>query len=175
MADVATATTTFELTSSPHVRAEDSVSTLMWRVNLALLPAGLAALYFYGPWVLWVVGLSVGTCMLAEAAALRLRGRAITLSDGSAVVAGLLLAYNLPPHAPWYLPVAGGLVTMLIAKHAFGGLGQNIFNPALAEGVSYAILLMNCCVPLIDRYLKPRPFGTRQGTARRASEKGGPA
>lgn len=127
-----TASPALELAGSPHLAAEETVSRLMWRVNAALMPVLAASVYFYGLQVLWVVALTVGACCLAEVAALRLRGRAVTLSDGSAVVAGLLLAYNLPPNSPWYLPVVGGLFTMLIAKHAFGGLGQNIFNPALA-------------------------------------------
>jgi H+/Na+-translocating ferredoxin:NAD+ oxidoreductase subunit D len=131
MAEIA-APAALKISSSPHIAMEESVAQIMWRVNLALLPAALAGIYFYGLGALLVIALSVGACLAGEAACLKLRGREIALSDGSAVVAGLLLAFNLPPNAPWYLPVVGGLFTIVVAKHAFGGLGQNIFNPALA-------------------------------------------
>ena len=116
----------------------------MWRVAAVLLPAGVWGVYVFGPAALWVIALSVGTAVLTEALCQRVRGAPITLRDGSAVVTGLLLAYVLPSHGvvvdesgarltllPAYVPIVGAFVAIAIAKHAFGGLGHNIWNPAL--------------------------------------------
>jgi len=125
---------------SPHIASTESTSRIMWQVVAALIPAGIWAVIQFGPGVLWVVGLCVVTCVACEAIIQKLRGRPVTVHDGSAVVTGLLLAYVLPAQVvvegevrlmPWFVPVVGSIVAIAVAKQAFGGLGNNIWNPAL--------------------------------------------
>lgn len=117
----------------------------MWSVVAALAPAGAWSVYIFGPAALYVMLLSVGACVVTEAICQIIRGRNISLQDGSAVVTGLLLAYTLPSHSvilkdgqatlqllKWQVPVIGAVIAIGIAKQAFGGLGFNIWNPALA-------------------------------------------
>jgi Na+-translocating ferredoxin:NAD+ oxidoreductase subunit D len=127
------------LRSSPHAQSTESVSKVMWTVVLALAPAVLAALWFFGLKALVVILLCVVGCLAFEYIGLRLRmdhSKAMRfVFDGSAVVTGVLLALNLPASSPWWLVLVGSLVAMLLGKHVFGGLGQNIFNPALVARV----------------------------------------
>jgi electron transport complex protein RnfD len=130
---------------SPHIRERESTARIMWTVVAALVPAGAWSYHLFGPAVLYVILLSVGTCVITEWVCQRLRDRPVTIADGSAVVTGLLLAYILPSHSvnmadgqvtlsllKWQAPVIGGIVAIAITKHCFGGLGFNIWNPALA-------------------------------------------
>jgi len=119
----------------PHLHNKESVSKIMWLVAAGLLPAGIAGVFIFGLAALWVIILSVVSALAAEALLQALTGRKVTILDGSAFITGLLLAYNLPPQVPWWLPVIGAAFSIAIAKQAFGGLGQNIFNPALAGRV----------------------------------------
>ncbi len=119
------------VSAPPHLKTREDTAAIMWRVCLALVPAFAVGFYAFGWYALFVTALAVGACLATEAACQRLRSRPVTLYDGSAVVSGLLLAAVLPPNVPWYLPVAGGVFAMAVAKHAFGGLGTNIWNPAL--------------------------------------------
>jgi electron transport complex protein RnfD len=98
----------------------------------ALVPAGLASVYFFGQEVVAVIAVCVASCVISEAAWQKLSGAKITVSDLSAALTGLLLAYNLPPTIPLWMGAIGGAFAMIIVKHFFGGLGQNIMNPALA-------------------------------------------
>ena len=130
------ATTDFlVVSSSPHIRAPGSVSRIMWDVNIALLPAAFAAVYFFGLPALRTIVITVLSCVVFEALCQRLFGKPVSISDGSAVVTGLLLAFNLPPTAPWWLAVVGGFIAMFLGKHIYGGLGGNPFNPALVARV----------------------------------------
>lgn len=117
---------------SPHIHARDSIPRIMWSVVLALMPALVVAAIYFGWYTLMIVFVSVATALLTEVSCQRLRGIPITISDGSAVVTGLLLAYVIPPNVPIYIPIVGSAFAIGIAKHAFGGLGCNIWNPALA-------------------------------------------
>lgn len=126
------------ITSSPHVRSNESVSRIMLDVVLALIPAGAISAVFFGVKVLPIILLSVLSAVVTEAFIQKLSKKPITINDWSAVVTGLLLAYNLPPTASWWLPVIGSIIAIALVKHAFGGLGQNFMNPALA---ARAILL----------------------------------
>ena len=119
------------VTSSPHIRTADSVPRIMWSVVAALAPALVASGYFFG-WRAWfVTALSVATAVVAEAAVQKFRSRAVTVADGSAVVTGILVAFCMPATVRWFVPVVGSAAAILIAKHCFGGLGYNIWNPAL--------------------------------------------
>ncbi len=128
------------VTSSPHLAGEDSVPRIMHGVWLALLPAAFAAVFVFGYQALVVLLLATLGCVIAEGLMLTLRGfswKAVgrSLTDGSAIVTGVLLALNLPASSPWWLVLVGALVAMSLGKHLFGGLGNNPFNPALVARV----------------------------------------
>jgi len=101
-------------------------------VIIALLPATFAGLYFFKLQAFLVIFISILSCVSAEALWQKLAGQKITIKDFSAVVTGLLLAFNLPPSVPLWLPVVGSFFAIFIVKQFFGGLGQNFMNPALA-------------------------------------------
>ncbi len=116
----------------PHICAEVSTKRIIWAVNLALIPAGAAGVFIFGVYSLYVIMASVLSAVVTEWVILVVRKKEIALPDGSAILTGLLLAYNLPPEVPLWLPVAGSFFAIAIGKQVFGGLGHNIFNPALA-------------------------------------------
>ena len=119
------------ISPGPHLWRGLSVSKIMYLVVIALLfPTG-AAIYFFGHHALSVIGVSIGAAVVTEYICKRLRGKVFTM-DGSAVVTGLLLALVLPPMIPLWMVALGAIFAIAIAKEAFGGLGHNIFNPALA-------------------------------------------
>lgn len=117
---------------SPHIKSDISTKKIMWFVILSLIPSGIAGIYIYGLCSLKVIIISVLSCLIAEVIFLKFRHRdpKIVL-DGSAILTGLLLAYNLPPEIPFWIPLIGGAVSIILGKQIFGGLGHNIFNPAL--------------------------------------------
>jgi Na+-translocating ferredoxin:NAD+ oxidoreductase subunit D len=117
---------------SPHIHGGESVPKAIWAVFLALLPSGVAGVIIFGLAALKVIIISIASCLITEFLIQKLRHKKITLYDGSAALTGLLLAYNLSSGAPFWIPLAGGIFAIAIAKHTFGGLGANIFNPALA-------------------------------------------
>lgn len=125
----------------PAGRARYSAQ-VMHQVLLALLPGIAALLWYFGAGVLIQVLLAGAAALGSEALALRLRGLPVRagLGDGSALLTGVLLGIALPPLAPWWLAVSGGAFAMLVVKHPFGGLGNNLFNPAMA---AYAMLLVS--------------------------------
>ena len=126
---------------SPHAHAPSSIGQVMATVMLALTPATLFGFWLYGwPAInLWIVAL--GVAVLAEAATLKFMGRPVqaALLDGSALLTAWLLALSLPPWAPWWLAAVGSLFAVVVAKQIFGGLGQNLFNPAMAARVMLLI------------------------------------
>ncbi len=117
--------------SSPHIRAGQDVPRIMWSVVGALVPCGVAAGVFFGFWAIRVVLVCVLASVTAEAVIQLLRRRPVTVHDGSAVVTGILLAYTLPPNSPIIVAVVGSFAAIAIGKQVFGGLGHNIWNPAL--------------------------------------------
>ncbi len=121
----------FLLKSSPHFLDAETTPGIMRSVLLALVPPVIAAVYFFGPGALAVIITSIVAACATEATVLYIRGKEITLRDGSAVVTGLLLALILPPKFPLTLTALGSIVAVLLGKQIFGGLGDNIFNPAL--------------------------------------------
>jgi electron transport complex protein RnfD len=126
----------------PHVVAGFTVPRVMLQVLLALLPVLALQVHLQGPGVLWLLGIAAVTALACEALALRLRRKPVApfLRDGSVLVTAALLALAVPPTLPWWLMVFGTAVAVLLAKHAYGGLGQNPFNPAM---VGYAVLLVS--------------------------------
>ncbi len=119
------------ISSSPHLRTSDSIPKIMWSVAAALAPACAYSIWLYGGHAALLIIICIATAVLTEAAIQRFTGQKITIRDGSAVVMGMLVACNIPPGIAWWIPVIGTVVGMGIAKHCFGGLGFNIFNPAL--------------------------------------------
>ena len=121
---------------SPHIHTADTTSRTMWHVVIALIPAFIMAVVTFGLPALWVTLISLGTCLLTEWVINRfMLHRPFTLSNGSAFITGLLLAFNLPSILPWWMVIIGGVVAIGIGKMSFGGLGCNIWNPALVGRV----------------------------------------
>ncbi len=125
---------------SPHVRGKETVGRIMWTVNLSLLPAFLMSVYYFGPRAVYVTGLCILTSVLFEHFYQVSLNKKTTIGDGSAFLTGLLLGLNLPASSPFYIPIIGSLVAVVITKLLFGGLGYNIFNPAL---IGRAFLLVS--------------------------------
>lgn len=119
------------VSSSPHLRDKVSTQRIMQEVSLALAPAGIAGIVLYGAHAAALIAVSVITCVLAEFLYQKLAKEKVTISDWSAVVTGLLLAYNLPANAPLWLAVVGGVIAIVLVKQIFGGIGSNFMNPAL--------------------------------------------
>ncbi|MGE5574263.1 MAG: RnfABCDGE type electron transport complex subunit D [Bacteroidota bacterium] len=126
------------VSSSPHQRAAVSTPVIMSDVILALMPAALAGVWFFGLRALAMMVVCVAAAVVTEAGLERLMRKPVTIGDYSAAVAGLLLALVLPPDLPLWMGAIGAVFAMAIAKLIFGGLGQNIFNPAL---IGRAVLL----------------------------------
>lgn len=122
----------YVLSSSPHVRSTETTGTIMRDVIIALLPATVLGVVFFGFSALWVVLVSVAAAVATEAILQLLMKKKVTISDGSAAVTGLLLALNLPPSVPLYIPLIGSVFAIALVKQCFGGLGSNFINPALA-------------------------------------------
>ena len=121
----------FLISVSPHVQDHDSIRRIMISVILALLPAGIFSVYLFGLHALYVILLSIASAVLTEWACLKVMKRPLTLDDGSAVLTGLLLAYNVPAEVPLWLPVVGSAAGILLGKMVFGGIGYNPMNPAI--------------------------------------------
>ncbi len=128
-------TSELTLASSPHLHTDVTVRRIMSDVVIALLPAAAAGVYFFGIDAVFVITSAVLGAAGAEALVARIRGRAVPLYDGSAVVTGLLLALTLPPGVPLWMPLTGGAFGIIVGKSLFGGLGLNVFNPALVGRV----------------------------------------
>jgi electron transport complex protein RnfD len=120
------------VSSSPHIRSEMDTRRIMAWVIASLAPAGVIGAFLLGTRSLLVMAAGVISCVAAEAIWQKCTKQPVTVSDLSAAVTGLLLAYNVPPSIPLWMVVCGGVFAMIIVKHFFGGLGQNILNPALA-------------------------------------------
>ena len=125
-----------KVSGSPHVQSRETTKSIMWNVVIALVPALLVGIYFFGFRALALTLVSVASCILFEWIIQKflIKGQQ-TISDGSAVITGMLLAFNLPSDIPFYLVIIGALVAIGIGKVTFGGLGKNPFNPALVGRV----------------------------------------
>lgn len=132
----------FPIFSSPHTQRPNSVTETMLWVILALVPGTIAMTWYFGVGILVHMAIASATALLAEAAVMRLRKRPVlpALKDLSALVTALLLAISVPPLLPWWLMILGTLFAILVAKHIYGGMGYNPFNPAMA---AYVLLLVS--------------------------------
>ena len=121
----------FAVTSSPHLRDKATSQRIMQEVCLALAPAGIAGVVLFGYRAALLIAICVVTCVASEFLWQKIMKQKVTVSDWSAVVTGLLLAYNLPANAPWWMAVIGGVLAIVLVKQLFGGIGSNFMNPAL--------------------------------------------
>jgi len=122
---------TLIVSNPPHLKSKVTTPFLMKQVIIALLPAVVASIYFFGMRAALLIANCILTAVVTERIILLLRKKPSAISDYSAIVTGLLLALTLPPYLPWYVASLGSIVAISIGKHIFGGLGANIFNPAL--------------------------------------------
>ncbi|MCG6396099.1 RnfABCDGE type electron transport complex subunit D, partial [Vibrio alginolyticus] len=120
----------------------DNTSAIMLWVVIAMIPGIAAQLWFFGAGTLFQILIAVVTALVTESIAVRLRNQPVMpyLKDNSALVTAVLLAVSIPPLAPWWMIVIGTFFAVIIAKHIYGGLGQNPFNPAM---VGYVVLLIS--------------------------------
>lgn len=116
---------------SPHIHSGESIRRIMWWVVAALMPAVVMSGLIFGPRAIFLITLSAAACVATEAVVQRLRGVPVTALDGSAVITGMLLAMCIGTQVPAYMVIAGDIVAIALAKQLFGGLGMNIWNPAL--------------------------------------------
>ena len=123
---------TLVVSSPPHIYGRDTIVKRMRDVVIALVPASVFALYFYGIDAFFVITVSILSAMLAEFLYQKVAGKPVTVNDLSAVITGLLIALNLPPGVPLWLPIIGSFFAIIAVKQLFGGLGSNFMNPALA-------------------------------------------
>ena len=132
----------FQKTPAPHIKTSLSVQSMMFMVLYALIPGALAAFYFFGWGVIFNLLIAVSVSLLSEAFMLKLRRHDVrtNLADGSALITACLLALALPPLAPWWLTTIAALFAIVIAKHLYGGLGFNPFNPAM---VGYIVVMIS--------------------------------
>lgn len=144
------------LSAAPFTHAPVSITRTMALVMLALLPATAFGIYQYGWPALFLWLLTILTSVVAEALCLRIADKPVRpyLLDGSAILTGWLLAMTLPPWAPWWIAVVGGLFAIVVGKQIFGGIGQNLFNPAMAARVALLISF-----PLeMTTWVSPKPL-----------------
>lgn len=121
----------YYISSSPHIASGESIPKIMFSVTCSLLPAAGYAVYLFGWRALAIMVLSILSCVLTEAVIQKLLKKKITVDDGSAILTGLLLAFNVSAQVPLYLPIIGGFFAIAVGKQVFGGLGYNPMNPAL--------------------------------------------
>jgi electron transport complex protein RnfD len=142
------------MSSSPHIRSDASTSKIMLDVLIALLPASLAGVYFFGLDAALTIIVCVVSSVAFEYLARRILKRSNTLSDLSAAVTGLLLALNLPPAIPKWMAVVGSFFAIVVIKQLFGGIGQNFINPALGARV----ILLVAYGTKMTQWTAPRGF-----------------
>ncbi|SHF60769.1 electron transport complex protein RnfD [Microbulbifer donghaiensis] len=139
--------------TSPHARSGDDSAKVMLQVAAASIPGVLALVIYFGIGVLINIALCTVTALACEAAVMKLRGRPVGfyLRDYSALVTALLLGIALPPYCAWWLPMIGSAIAIVLAKHLYGGMGYNPFNPAM---VGYVVLLISFPVDM-TRWVGP--------------------
>ena len=138
---------------APHMHGDDSTKKLMRDVIIALMPAFVVSVYFFGFSAIILTAVAVVSCILLEYIIQKyIMKTKVLISDSSAALTGLLLALNLPPSAPWWIAVIGAVVAIGIAKMSFGGVGQNLFNPALVGRVflliSFPVIMTDWSLPV---------------------------
>jgi electron transport complex protein RnfD len=155
--------TKLRVSSSPHIRSNDTVSNIMRDVVIALLPATLYGIYIFGLNAALLVIAAIVSAVATEAGIQKLKKERVTVNDYSAVVTGLLVALNIPSTAPIWLPIIGSMFAIAIVKQVFGGLGHNFMNPALGARAmlmaSWPVEMTNWVKPGADAISHPTPLG----------------
>ena len=129
----------FVVSPSPHLRSKDTTSSIMMWVVIALIPGVAVSCYYFGLEAVRTMAISIVSCLVFEFACFKVLKPPGSLKDMSALVTGILMGMTLPPTSPWWLIVSGGFIAMVVAKHLFGGLGTNVFNPALTARIFMVI------------------------------------
>ena len=127
------------VTAAPHITSPDSTQKIMQRVCIAMVPTLIASVIIFGIQALILTAVTVAACVLFEYGYCKLMGREIPVDDFSAVVTGMLLAFNLPATLPWWMAVVGAFIAIVIVKQLFGGLGYNFANPAIVGRIALAM------------------------------------
>ena len=150
------------VSSSPHVRCGVSTKNLMYDVAIAMLPATIWGVMQFGIYSLIVVVATVLSCVLSEYLFETLMHKPVTISDGSALVTGMILGLNMPPAIPLWMPILGGVFAIIVVKQLYGGLGQNWMNPALAARcfmlISFAQAMTKFTDPVTDAVASATPL-----------------
>ena len=164
----------YVISSSPHLRDNVSTTSIMRDVCIALLPAAVAGVLFFGYRSAIILALSVAAAVLSEWLYCKAAHCRNTIGDFSAVVTGMLLAMNLPSTVPYWMPVIGSVIAILLCKMIFGGIGQNFINPALAArailALSWPSLMNTLATPAfgnlagVDAVASATPIGAAAGT-----------
>ena len=137
---------------SPHIRQKVTTEAIMWTVVACLMPPLILSVHVFGFQTLIITLVSVASCVATEAISQKLLQRPIRIRDGSAVITGLLLAYVIPPGVPFWMPITGAIMSIFVTKVLMGGLGSNIFNPAL---IGRAFLVATYPVAMTTAWLPP--------------------
>ena len=152
----------FNVSSSPHVRNKITTQSIMFDVAIAMIPASVYGVWQFGMHALLVLIATVVACVLSEYVYEKLMKKPITISDGSAVVTGMILALNMPPQIPLWMPCLGGVFAIIVVKQLYGGLGQNWMNPALAARcfllISFAGKMTTFTEPFSDAVASATPL-----------------
>ena len=127
------------VTAAPHITSADSTQKIMQRVCLALVPTLIVSVLWYGISALILTAVTVAACVLFEMGYCKLMGRENPTGDFSAVVTGLLLAFNMPAGLPWWMAIVGSFVAIVVVKQLFGGMGYNFANPAIVGRIAIAL------------------------------------
>ena len=157
------------VTAAPHITSADSTQKIMGRVCLALCPALVASVIVFGVNSLILTAVTVASCVFFEWAYCKLMGREVPISDLSAVVTGMLLAFNMPASLPWWMAIVGAFIAIVVIKQLFGGLGFNFANPAIvgriALAVGFASRMANYPKPVngIDALASATPLAVEKG------------
>ncbi|MDP4290030.1 MAG: RnfABCDGE type electron transport complex subunit D [Bacteroidota bacterium] len=159
------------VSGSPHIYGDQTVKKIMWGVVIATLPAMLVSVWYFGIGAITTTAVAVLTCVIAEYLMRRylLNEEHPDVSDGSAIITGMLLSFNVPSSLPWWQTMLGSIFAIGVAKISFGGLGRNLFNPALVGRVflliSFPVNMTTWPVPLSNRWVLvdaltgPTPLG----------------
>jgi len=146
----------FLVSSSPHIHEGTRIGDIMRLVIIALVPAALFSVYLFGLSAFLTIAVSVSSAVIFEAAWQKIMRKPVTIGNMSAALTGLLLALNLPSTSPWWMIFVGTFFAVIVAKQFYGGLGYNIFNPAL---VGRVVLLIAFPVQMTARWVAPSAWG----------------
>ena len=127
------------VTAAPHITSADSTQKIMQRVCIALVPTLIASVFIFGINSLILTAITVAACVFFEWGYCKMVGREVPIADFSAVVTGLLLAFNLPASLPWWMAIVGAFIAIVIVKQLFGGMGYNFANPAIVARIALAV------------------------------------